>query len=66
MAEKKCEEKATYRYTWPGKDEAVVCVRHAREIKGVAEAMGMHLQGHLLSDQDLEMDLSCSSFVSGE
>lgn len=44
MSEQRCENPAAYRYTWPGKDEAVACVMHASGIATVAKAIGLHLQ----------------------
>ena len=42
--EQTCSEPAAYRFTWPGHDESFVCEAHSRQLKGIAEAMGMHLQ----------------------
>lgn len=39
-----CSEFAAVRYTWPGRDESVACITHAVNLKGVADAMGLHLQ----------------------
>lgn len=39
-----CSEPGAYRYTWPGKDEALACQKHAVPIQGLAAAMGMHIQ----------------------
>ncbi len=39
-----CPEPAAYRYTWPGRDEAGICEERSAQIRGVARAMGMHLQ----------------------
>ncbi len=58
-----CEAKGRFRYTWPGKDEAVVCEGHASKIKAVANAIGCHLQMIPLSEN---MDLQCSSIVVKE
>ena len=41
---KRCGELAAFRYTWPGKDEAHVCVDHAQQLMGVARAIGLPLQ----------------------
>ena len=41
---KKCGLPGTYRYTWPGKNEAFACTEHALQLTTVAQAMGMHLQ----------------------
>lgn len=39
-----CDQPAAFRYTWPGRDEAVVCARHAEGLRRVAAAMELHLQ----------------------
>lgn len=39
-----CEQPGLYRYTWPGKDESVICELHVGRLRAVAEAMGFHLQ----------------------
>ncbi len=39
-----CNQPANYRYTWPGKDEAYICMQHAPALKRVAVAIGLHLQ----------------------
>lgn len=39
-----CPEPAVYRFTWPGQDEAGICESHAADARGVARAMGLHLQ----------------------
>lgn len=39
-----CDNEAKYRFTWPGRDEAGICVEHAPKLRGLANAMGMHLQ----------------------
>ena len=39
-----CKEKATFRYTWPGKDEAGACDEHAPQLAALANAIGMRLQ----------------------
>lgn len=48
--EKPCGLDATFRYTWPGRDEAVVCVVCAAKLKAVADAIGLHLQLIPLTD----------------
>lgn len=40
----KCEAFPMFRYTWPGQDEAMVCLEHAFRVAWVAEALGMYLQ----------------------
>ena len=39
-----CNEMAGHRYTWPGRDEALICDKCAPQLRGVAAALGMHLQ----------------------
>ncbi len=39
-----CPYLGTLRYTWPGRDEANVCIDHAHQIKWVADGMGMPIQ----------------------
>ena len=39
-----CDEIAIYRFTWPGKDEAGICALHARKLRGVAAAIGLHVE----------------------
>ncbi|MCI0489363.1 MAG: hypothetical protein L0229_22450 [Blastocatellia bacterium] len=45
-----CENKAAYRYTWPSKDESVICLAHSFKLRGVAEKIGLHLQLIKLDD----------------
>lgn len=40
----KCQNLANFRYTWPGKDEATICIEHACSLMNIATAMGVHLQ----------------------
>lgn len=42
--QKHCREYGSYRYTWPGRDEAAVCEQHSRKLRGIADAMGLYLQ----------------------
>lgn len=39
-----CERLAAFRFTWPGRDEDGICAQCAPKLRGVANAMGMHLQ----------------------
>jgi hypothetical protein len=39
-----CGAPAEFRYTWPGHDEKFACRLHALKLRGVAQAMGYHLQ----------------------
>lgn len=40
----KCTNPATYRFTWPGKDENYVCTLDAIRLLNVSNALGMYLQ----------------------
>jgi len=62
MGNKKCQNKAAYRYTWAGRDEAICCEKHAIGIKRIGEAMGYYIQLIPLSEKDLEVGLECTSF----
>lgn len=44
MPEDTCDAPATFRYTWPGRDEAVVCAEHAGALRLLAAVLGLHLQ----------------------
>ena len=39
-----CRNKAIYRYTWPGRNEAKICGTHAPRLLSIAKAIGLHLQ----------------------
>lgn len=39
-----CEEPAAFRFTWPGKDEDGICGGHVDQLRGLASAMGLHLE----------------------
>lgn len=42
--QKGCALPGAYRFTWPGNDEATICEEHVGKLRGIASAMGMHLQ----------------------
>jgi hypothetical protein len=42
--QKGCNEPAAFRYTWPGQNEAGICLIHAEKLIAVAAAMGFHVQ----------------------
>jgi hypothetical protein len=42
--QRRCGEHAAFRYTWPGKDEAHICIDCATRLMTVANAIGLHLQ----------------------
>ncbi len=41
--QKDCQEPAAYRFTCPGRDEAI-CDQHVNKLRNVAAAIGLHLQ----------------------
>lgn len=47
-----CERPPVARYTWPGREEAVVCRAHAMAALRVAEACGFHLQVRSTGDEE--------------
>lgn len=49
---KKCGEPAVFRYTWPGKEEAVVCTDCADKVRAIANAIGMFQQLIPLTPKD--------------
>ena len=44
MSDQRCGKDGVLRYTWPGKDEAFVCLEHADKLRAVANAIGLYLQ----------------------
>jgi len=60
----KCNKQAVFRYTWPGNDEEVVCLRHAQQLKDIAEAIGLHLQLVPLSGEE-QLEKTCPQEVKG-
>jgi len=47
-----CGALATFRFTWPGKDESYVCPECALKLCAIANAIGLHLQMIALSASD--------------
>lgn len=43
-SQKGCNQEATHRYTWPGKDESYACEKCVLKLHAIADAMGMYLQ----------------------
>lgn len=52
-----CQNKASHRFTWPGKPESFICADHLPKLQGVAEAMGMPLQTIPLHESELEGEI---------
>lgn len=44
MSENLCGSPANFRYTWPGRDEAMICLPCALRLQEVASAMGVYVQ----------------------
>lgn len=55
-----CDKPANYRFTWPGKDESFICEDHVEKLKGIAVAIGLHLQIIPLTESELEKGLTCN------
>ena len=55
-----CDQLAFARYTWPGRDEAFVCVIHAMQILNVANAIGLYLQMIPLTLEETMAGKMCS------
>lgn len=55
----KCKKPGLYRFTWPGRDESLICEAHMPKLKAVAEALGLYLQIIPLSEEDLLYGLPC-------
>jgi len=55
-----CDNPAKYRFTWPGRDESLICEEHVVKLESVANAMGFNILIIPLSEQDLELGLTCS------
>ena len=39
-----CNDKAAYRYTWAGQNEAFICEKHSHKLTAVAQAIGYYIQ----------------------
>lgn len=53
----KCNKPPFFRYTWPGQDEAMICMDHAFRLEEIAEAMGLYVQ---------LIPLTSEQFLNGE
>ena len=58
----KCPNQALFRFTWPGRGESFICIDHAPQLQGVAQAMGLYLQLIPLSG-DEQMGVTCTQGV---
>ena len=57
-----CNQQAVFRYTWPGRNEAVICLECAQQLKVVAEAIGLHLQLIPLSGKE-QAGMTCPQTI---
>lgn len=55
-----CDNEAKYRYTWPGRNESLICEEHVEKLRAVANAMGFYIQIVPLPQQDGETGLTCT------
>lgn len=63
--ETKCDKKAMYRYTWPGRNEDFICEDHVGKLRRVAEVMGFHL--HVIPIAEMNAtEPRCSQIVTKE
>lgn len=51
--QEKCDNAASYRFTWPGQDEAPICTEHVNKLVNVAKATGLRLQIMPLGDESV-------------
>lgn len=58
--DKTCGALACFRYTWPGRDEAFVCLEHAVGLANVARAIGLHLQLIPINPMDYDPPATCN------
>ncbi len=52
--QERCDGLATHRFTWPGRDEAMICNECAPKLRAVANAIGLTLQLMPLTAEDRE------------
>lgn len=57
-----CNQQAVFRYTWPGRNEAVICLGCAKVLRGVAEAIGLSLQLIPLSGEE-QAGMTCPQTI---
>lgn len=59
----RCEMPPMFRFTWPGRDEAYICLEHAEKLKSIANALGFHLQLIPVSGWQEQAEHQCNQFV---
>lgn len=47
-----CDNPPAFRFTWPGRDEACICVIHALQMEAIKGAMGLYVQMIPLTPDD--------------
>ena len=58
-----CQNHASYRFTWPGREESFICSEHVSKLQAVAQAMtGLRLLIIQLEPEEKEI-LWCSQKV---
>ena len=62
--QKTCENPGAFCYTWPGQNQAVACAEHDLQLRGVANAIGMHLQMIPIAMGNTALLPMCSQKVS--
>lgn len=55
-----CDNLASFRYTWPGRDESLICDEHVGKLQAIANGIGLSLQIIPLSETDLKMRFNCT------
>ena len=58
-----CKNDGQYRYTWPGRNEAVACSNHVLQLKAIAEVVGFNLQFIFLSEEDKLFGFKCQQEI---
>lgn len=51
-SQKDCDSPANFRFTWPGRDEAGICLPCAIKMQAVIGAMGLYVQMIPLTPED--------------
>lgn len=64
--EKRCENAVMFRFIWPGRDEAYICLEHAEKLKGISNALGFHLQLIPVNGWQEQAKHQCNQFVKAE
>jgi len=57
-----CNQQAVFRYTWPGRHEAVICLGCAKVLRGIAETIDFSLQLIPLSGKE-QAGMTCPQTI---